>query len=52
MPKRRSREMAKEVIEEVNKLENLKKMDFIIDTKKNKINRILCIIHYYCNSNI
>lgn len=35
--KRRSREMAKEVIEEVNKLENLKGIDFIIDTKKNKI---------------
>lgn len=34
--KRRPREMAKEVIEEVNKLESLKKIDFIIGTKKNK----------------
>lgn len=51
MPKRRSREMAKEVIEEVNKLESLKKIDFIIDTKKNKINRIFYIIHY-CYSNM
>lgn len=44
--KRRPREMAKEVIEEVNKLESLKKINFIIDTKKNKINRILYIIRY------
>lgn len=39
--KRRPREIAKEVIEEVNKLESLKKIDFIIGAKKNKINRIL-----------
>lgn len=38
--------MAKEVIEEVNKLESLKKIDFTIGTKKNKINRILYIIRY------
>lgn len=44
--KRRPREMAKEVIEEVNKLESLKKINFIIGTKKNKINRILYIIRY------